>query len=627
MKFFITAFFFLKLTIFSLILGQAANIQILPHKRLDNFKKIQFFKTITVQARRGKIADRTGKELAINKPTFSLFADPKFVKNPRWTANQIARPLGMNPRNLERKMRKNSRFVWLRRRLNLDLKDKIMKLGITGLHFVSESKRTYPSEQATSSILGFIGSDGQGLEGLEYQYNKFLTGKDVELKISRDAKGRPLFIDAEQYINPPEGHDLRLSIDSEYQGFLEMQLKRAYNEHKPKAAFGVILDVTTGSVRAVAQWTGRRAFRSEYNKNLVFQESQEQGSTIKPFAIAAALDNGVFNPNSRFPCLGGKIKIGRRTISDSKKLKCTEMSLTEGLKVSSNVVLTQMALEVGEKKLRLFYNGLGFGKKTKIDFPGEARGIYNSEKWPGHMVPSASFGHGFTATPIQVAVAYSAIANGGILNQPHMVEEIKSPTGLKTKIATISRRVMKKSTADTLKAMLTEVTQSGGTGTNAAVEGYLVAGKTGTANKVNLENGGYYKDKYMSSFVGLVPADRPRFVVYIGLDEPSEKYYASDVAAPVFSRVSQFILTKENVAPTRFDSDKIMKCVKDECGYRTLTDVTKKDLKGLTLREALRVLKKRNIKAQFVGQGLVSAIRYENGVSLENDSRITVFMN
>lgn len=628
-KHFIHLFFLLKLVIFCMILGQGANIQILPHKKLDEYKQIQFFKTVKVQARRGRIYDRKNKELAINEPTYSVFADPQNIKNPRLAAGRIARLLKAHPKTLEYKMRKKSRFVWLKRKISPQLKKEIEAANFSGIHFVSEPNRQYPGRDILSSVIGFVGADGRGLEGLEYQYNSFLAGKDMELKVSRDAKGRPLFMDPEQYNQPPEGQDLFLTIDSEYQRYLEIQLKTAMEEHEAKSAYGLILDVETGAVRASAQWPTYDLNRAMYEKgvfkkNLVFTEAQEQGSTIKTFAIGAALESKKFRPGSEFACLDGKIKLGRRIISDAKKIKCQTMTLTEGLKVSSNVVLTQMALNVGEKKTREFYNQLGFGEKTKVDFPGESKGIYRKHRWPSHLLASASFGHGFTATPIQVASAYLAIANDGVWKQPYLVESVVGPSGLDMQVEKAQRQVMSKETAQTLKAMLTEVTQYGGTGFNAAVEGYLVAGKTGTANKVNLEKGGYHQDKYLSSFVGIVPAEKPKFVIYIGVDEPQKKYYGSEAAAPVFSKVAQFLMNKENIIPTNIMPSELLDCKNKDCKYTPLAKSTTDSLHGLTVREVLRILKNKPVEVKFHGQGLVSKVIFQEGESLHSKSKVLV---
>lgn len=628
-KYFIHMFFLLKLCVFCLILGQGANIQILPHKKLDNYKQIQFFKTVKIQARRGRIYDRKHKELAINEPTYSVFADPQNIKNPRWSAKKIARPLKSHPRSLENKMRKKTRFVWLKRKVSPQTKKEIEKMKLSGLHFVPEPNRQYPGRDVLSSVLGFVGADGQGLEGLEYQYNKFLSGKDMELKVSRDAKGRPLLLDPERYNDPPEGQDLYLTLDSEYQRYLEIQLKQALEDHEAKAAYGLILDVETGAIRASAQWPTYDLNRAIYDKglfrkNLNFTEAQEQGSTIKTFAIGAALENKIFRPGSEFSCLGGKIKLGRRVISDAKKIKCETMTLTEGLKVSSNVVLTQMAMNVGEQKMRQFYNQLGFGEKTKVDFPGESRGIYSPNKWPGHLLASASFGHGFTATPIQVASAYVAIANDGVWKQPYLVESIVTPEGMDSQIERQDRRVMSIETARTLKSMLTEVTQPDGTGFRASVEGYLVAGKTGTANKVNLEQGGYYKDKYLSSFVGMIPAQKPKFVIYIALDNPEKDYYGSEAAAPVFSKVAQFLMNKENITPTNIMPSELLDCESKHCNYMPLAKSTADSLHGLTIREVLRILKNKPVEVKFHGQGLVSKVIFQEGENLHTKSKVVV---
>lgn len=636
MKYVISLFCLLKLLLFCLILGQGANIQLMPHKKLDEYKQTQFFKTVTVQARRGSIYDRKSKELAIITPTYSLFADPQFVNSPRYAARKIAKHLGLNASVLEKRMRKKTRFVWLKRRLPLSLKRQIESYGISGLYFVGESHRTYPEQNALSQTLGFVGSDGQGLEGLEYAYNEHLEGKDITLQVSRDAKGRPLFMDPERYTEPPEGKDLILTVDSEFQHYLEMELKKVFQEQNAKKAIGLILDVETGGVRAAAVWpsydvNNARNANPKLRVNSLFQEAIEQGSTIKPFAIAAGLEKNLYTPSSEFDCLDGKIKIGRRVVRDSSKHECETMTLTEGLAVSSNVVFTQLAMQLPKDTLQNFYQDVGFGKKTNVDFPGESAGIFSKKSWRKHTNISASFGHGFTATPIQVAAAYNAIANDGVWKQPHLVERLISPTGLDTKIKREEKRVMSKSTARRVKTMMTAAVDSGGTGGAAGVNGYLVAGKTGTAHKVDLENGGYFKDKYFSSFVGMVPAGRPRFVIYIGVDEPQEEHYGSKVAAPIFSKVARFILSKERVPAEVILPENLLACKTKDCGgeneeQRSLASQKNKaeQLKGLTLREALRVLRQSEIDFDLQGQGVVHDVQFLKGDELKKGSKLKI---
>lgn len=641
MKYVISLFCLLKLIVFCLILGQGANIQLAPNARLDAYKKTQFFKTVTVQARRGSIYDRKEKELAITAPTYSLFADPLFVKSPRYTARKIARDLGYNSYNLEKKMRKKTRFVWLKRRLTLTQKRKIESYEIKGLYFVRETQRQYPEQTGLSQTLGFVGSDGKGLEGLEYSYNEYLEGKDVILQVSRDAKGRPLFMDPERYTEPPEGKNLILTVDSEFQRYLEMELKNVFEEQKAKRAIGLILDVETGGIRAAGTWPSydlnkARNVNSKMRINSLFQEALEQGSIIKPFAVGAALENQTFTPSSEFECMDGKIKIGRRVIRDSSKHDCQKMSLTEGLAVSSNVVFSQMALALGKNDLKDFYTSVGFGEKTGLDFPGESIGLMRKKTWPKHLQVSASFGHGFTATPLQVAAAYNAIANDGIWKQPHLVNKMIDPTGLDTKIKHHQKRVMSEETAKQLKMMLTAVTEKQGSGFAARVNGYLVAGKTGTAHKVDFTNGGYHKDKYFSSFVGMVPVGKPKFVIYIGVDEPQEEHYGSKVAAPVFAKVARFVLGKDRVLPEVFLPENILACGAEECTEpltkvaQDLTESSKdqtQSLKGLTLREALRVLRATETDFDIKGQGVVSDIDFLKGTELKKGSKVKIWLS
>ncbi|MCO5114107.1 MAG: penicillin-binding transpeptidase domain-containing protein [Bdellovibrionaceae bacterium] len=629
-------FCLLKLTLFCLILGQGGRVQLMPNKRLDAYKETQFFKTVTVQARRGSIYDRKEKELAMITPTYSLFADPQFVNSPRYAARKIAKHLGVNATVLEKRMRKKTRFVWLKRRLPMELKKEIESYGIKGLYFVGESHRRYPEQNGLSQTIGFVGAEGKGLEGLEYAYNEYLEGKDVVLQVSKDAKGRPLFMEPERYTQPPEGKDLILTADSEFQHYLEMELKKVYEEQGAKKAIGLILDVETGGIRAAGVWpsydlNNARNVKPQVRINSLFQESMEQGSVIKPFAVAAALENQAYSPNSAFACLDGKIKVGKRTIKDSSKKDCETMTLTQGLAVSSNVVFTQLAQGLSKNTLRDFYKKVGFGQKTEIDFPGESTGLFYSKTWPEHMNISASFGHGFTASPIQVAAAYAAVANNGIWKQPHLVDRMIDPTGLDVKIKRQEKRVMTESTAKKVRMMLTSVVQDHGSGKAASVNGYLVAGKTGTAHKVDLVNGGYHKDKYFSSFVGMVPAGKPKFVIYIGVDEPTKDHYGSKVAAPVFSKVARFALSKEGVSPEVIQEENLFECkdlsCEQELASKTPQEPSPHSLKGLTLREALNILRQSEVDFDIRGQGVVRDVDFINGKEFKKGNKVKITLS
>lgn len=639
MKYLLSLFCLLKLSFFCLILGQGAKVQLMPNKRLDTYKETQFFKTVTVQARRGSIYDRKEKELAMITPTYSLFADPQFVNSPRYAARKISKHLGISASTLEKRMRKKTRFVWLKRRLPMELKKEIEAYGIKGLYFVGESHRRYPEQNGLSQTIGFVGADGKGLEGLEYAYNEYLEGKDVVLQVSKDAKGRPLFMEPERYTQPPEGKDLILTVDSEFQHYLEMELKKVHEEQGAKKAIGLILDVETGGIRAAGVWpsydlNNARNVKPQIRINSLFQESLEQGSVIKPFAAAAALESGKYSPKSEFDCMDGKMKIGRRVIRDTTKKDCQTMTLTQGMTVSSNVVFTQLAQGLPKNYLRDFYKGVGFGQKTEVDFPGESAGIFSNQNWPEHMNISASFGHGFTASAVQVAAAYAAIANNGVWKQPHLVERMIDPTGLDVKIKRTEKRVMSESTAQKIRMMLTNVVHNNGSGKAAAVNGYLVAGKTGTAHKVDLTHGGYYKDKYFSSFVGMVPAGKPKFVIYIGVDEPQKEHYGSRVAAPVFAQVARFILSKEGVPPEVIQEENILDlckgidCRRDLAGNAEDEAVPNaSSLKGLTLREVLNVLRQNEVDFDIRGHGVVKDVDFITGDEFKKGSKVKITLS
>lgn len=595
--------------------------------------------------------DSTGRDLAMSTTAYSLYADPKILENKKAAARKMAKILNQPYESIYSKIKDGSRrFVWIQRMLEQDKADQIKALDIRGLSFVEEWRRVYPNETLLAQTLGFLGSEGQGLEGLELGYNQALAGNQKKVSVKRDARGRPLINNGFMFIENPEGNELRLTVDSELQYRLETELANAVSTFEADHAVGVVLDAKTSAVLALASAptfdvnkAGKAA--AEHRRNKVVTDAFEPGSTMKTFVIASALRDSLVQPNTKFYCEKGSFKVGDRIIREAEsKEKFEDLTVSEILAVSSNVGTTKIAFKMGADKLRQGLLDFGFGQKLGVDLPGEARGMLLSLPWRQHLLSNISFGHGISATPLQVANAFAAIANGGVLNTPFIVQSVRdAETGLltETKVKPI-RRVLSAEQAAQMRAMLVGVTTDGGTGGNARVDGFLVGGKTGTAQKVNPNGRGYLKGAYISSFGGFIPANDPKFVIYIAVDSPKKAYYGATVAAPLFSRIASYAVRKEGIAPLTMASESapvkknrqvaqeskpVVKVVpKETLPGAEGSEVVVPDLMNLTTREVLRRVSGQDIKVKFVGQGTVNAVSPSVGAPLPADKEVTVIL-
>lgn len=548
-------------------------IQILPHEKLERLEEKQYETTVKVEGRRGSIYDRNGVELAMSAPAYSLYVDPQLVWDQKTEiAKKLQNAIGIKPREFLKLFRdKKKRFAWVDRQLSLENYEKVHQLNIRGLGFVEEPVRVYPDVDILKPILGVVGRSGIGLEGVEKQYDSILRGNPKKVQVRRDARGRPLQINGLLVTEVEEGKDVQLTIDRELQYVLHRELSQTMVDESAQGALGVILDAQTSEILAmdgVGLTTDGQFIKVDQWRNRPLLEAFEPGSTMKPFVIAAGLQQKKWQPNTRFNCEKGLLKIGNRTINEADEHhKFGWLTISEILAFSSNVGMAKMAFDLGEKSVRQVLFQFGFGNKTGVDLPGEARGIIQEGKWSKHLLSNISFGHGIAVTPLQIANAYAAIANGGILKVPRIYKKndlkqnrIEIPWfnygfnydflwDSEVLIPKQENRILTESEAQTLRLLLAGVVTDGGTGRSAVVAGYPVAGKTGTAQKVNSNGLGYLPNVYISSFAGMIPAHQPRFVIYVAVDSPKKHYYGSQVAAPLFSRIATFAVRHEGLAP------------------------------------------------------------------------------
>lgn len=629
------------------LLVRTSYLQIFPNEKLSKLMDKQSQTAITLNNRRGKIYDRNTKELAASITSYSLYADPSLIKEQNELSRSLSKVLKIKASSISKKIKNTKKkFVWIQRRLPQAKMEKIKELKLKGIGFVKEAKRIYPNEKLLSQVLGFVGSQGRGLEGLEAKFDEYLSGKKIKLKLQKDARGRPLLINGKVFTESPDGYDLHLTVDLDLQYQLEKELLKAVEDFSAESAVGVVLEAQSSRVLAMANipnfdpnYPLRTA--AQFRRNRSVTDPFEPGSTLKTFTLAAALKEGKYQPNSRIFCENGKFKIGRRTISEAdSKHKFKWLTLSEVLAKSSNIGTSKIAIGLGAASIKSHFLDFGFYQKLSTDLIGESRGLLPKLPWKKHLLANISFGHGIATTPLQIANAYASIANGGVLKKPYIVESITDGTNrvIEAYGPKSIRRVVSKEVANKLRILLSQVTLPGGTGRNAQVSGYPVAGKTGTAQKVKTNGRGYEPGAYISSFAGFVPANSPKYVIYIAVDKPEKAFYGSEVAAPVFSRLAKYALLKDSSAPVMVNKKNILAIntdtkviqIKKNAIEKLESNVKVKQwqrmpkLTGLDLRELIKRVKGQRLDIQVLGKGYVFATEPKEGESLLHRKAIKV---
>ncbi len=495
----------------------------------------RFIRTLDLQAGRGKIKDRNGEILAVNSPVRTVWANPKALEISSKQKRELAKILKIKTKTFDKKVANKKReFVYIKRRISPDLAKQVKALDIAGVHLRNEFKRFYPAGDVISHVVGFTNVDGKGQEGIELIQDQTLAGLLGKRRVIKDRKGH-IVEELEVLAEPRNGQDLILSLDHRVQYYAFRELAKAVTKFEAKAASAVVLDAKTGEVLAMVNLptynpNNPRNIRGKI-RNRAITDMYEPGSTMKPIAAAAAMEFGGYAPSTRVDTSPGYMSIGPATIHDAHPHDV--LTVAEVVKKSSNVGSAKIALSLEKKKLWNTFNQLGFGARTKVGFPGEARGkVRDYKTWRPIEQATMSYGHGISVTLLQMAQAYTVFANDGKLMPVSLMKREKQPEG---------RRVFSAKVANDVKDMLELVVQPGGTGLKAQVAGYRVGGKTGTAHKLGPK--GYEKDKYVGSFVGLAPASNPRYIMAVMIDEPtSGEYYGGTVAAPVFSAVMSEVL-------------------------------------------------------------------------------------
>ncbi len=552
---------------FAVIFLRLVNLMVIDHKKLSDRAAQQYTFKKTLRAQRGIIWDRRMREMATSVEADSLYAVPSKIKDTRNLSRKLAPLIKVSSKQLNSTLlrRKNRDFLWLARKMDVSTAVKVSALreqaGYSELGFQTEPKRYYPKGLTASHILGFTDIDNKGISGLELMFDKYLQGEASSVSVGTDARGNNLSGDIREAVS---GNNLLLTIDERLQYIVEKELSSAVTKWKAKAGVAIMMNPLTGEILAMAD---RPTYdpnfpaksRAYERRNRAITDLYEPGSTMKAILASAALQEGIVGLDDEFDVSQGYIVVGGKRIRDVHKHGI--ITFPEVIQKSSNVGAVQTGLKIGAEKYYEYIRKFGFGEKTGIDLPGEVRGILRKTKdWSGTSLAALSIGQEIGVTPLQLLAAYAAIANGGVLMKPYVVSDIISPAGkpVKSVSPTIKRRVISEATAAVVRDILKTVVEEGGTATRAYIKGNLVAGKTGTAQIFDHKAGRYSRKKYVSSFIGFVPADDPKIALIVVIYEPRRgSVYGGVVAAPVFKNIVEHTFAYLDV-PMERDENRIV---------------------------------------------------------------------
>lgn len=610
------------------VAARLAHLQLVRHADLSAMAQRQYSRTVVLQAQRGAILDRQGLPLAVSSPAESLFAQPRSVGDPVRVAARLAPILGVPAPELHAALVGPRPFVWLRRRLPPTMAEQVRALREPGLGLIPEPLRLYPNRELAAHVIGFEGVDG-GLEGLERSWDGTLAGTPGRAVIGRDALGREVL--TERILQPPApGQGVMVTLDAHIQHIAEREIDAAWRRTGARAAMVVVLEPRTGDVLAMA-------LRPTFNPNTFMDVSSrdvwrnravtdpfEPGSTFKAILAAAALEERVVRPDDLIFGEQGAITIARTTIHDWKPYGW--LTFAEVLQNSSNVGAIKVGLALGAPRYYRYMTGFGFGALTGAGIPGESRGVLREpDRWSALSLPTLAIGQEISVTALQMVAAFGAIANGGILMQPRLVRAVFDAQGQEVRrLPPVKvRQVVSPETARVLTRLLVRVVDSG-TGRLAAIPGYQVAGKTGTAQKLDPATRRYSRAPGVLSFVGFAPADEPRFAMLVLIDEPRTERWGSEAAAPIFATIGREIIRSLEIPPRDTPPVQIVTGPGPESPpelpvqlVSTAGETVMPNLKGRALRSALAALEPLGLRVTVTGRGLVAQQTPAPGAAVE----------
>lgn len=643
---YVVLFFFAAL--FGIIFARAFALQVLDGPDLQKMAAKQHRKTINIQSKRGDIYDRNLKELAVSIEVDSVYAQPGKIESPREAARKLAPILSMDAYDIEKKL-KSGNFVWVKRQVDLSDEQRKIVAGLEGVGIMKEGRRFYPNRQLASHVVGFTGVDANGLEGIERHYDTALKGASRKYVGDKDAMGRMLLFEDPDKTVPLEGDIVELTIDKTIQYIAEKELKRAVESARAKGGMALVMDPMTGEILAMASQptfdpNDLSNFSPKVGRNKPVTDTFEPGSTFKMFLISAALEENLIRPQDVFFCENGSYRVADRVFHDHEKHGW--LDVPDILRYSSNICSAKIGEKLGKVQLYRYMKSFGFGTKTGVDLPGEAVGsLRNYKKWSAVTLHTVSFGQGVSVTGLQLTTALGAIANGGFIMKPYVVKSIRTPDGaiVSENHPTVVRKIISTENSRKMTEMLIGVTKEDGTGLKAAIEGFEVAGKTGTAQKPDLRSGGYMKDAYIASFFGYVPARDPKLAVLVAIDEPKGyDYFGGSVAAPAFREIAQQSLAYMGVFPENSGpgtdvakvepvrTEKRPEGAKTETALAPLEEgmdrpMAVPDFTGKTVRSAIRLAKERSFEVDIIGSGKAVSQKPGPGASIPEGGPVVVW--
>jgi len=627
--------------------GRAFYLQVLQKEKLVRLAEKQHQRVERLTPARGAIYDSNNDPFAVSIDMDSCYAMTRDIE-PENLADVVAKlapQLGMSRPELEGKLKGARNFVWLARLMAPEQAKKVKELDLEGIYFSKESRRFYPNYEVAASVIGFTGVDPVGLEGVEKKYDRVIAGNAGQTLVTeRDALGRN--VDMKQVAGldgDSRGNGIVLTLDKNIQYIAEKELAKAVVKNRAKTGTAVVMDPDTGRVLAMANYptfnpNSFGKYDSSTLRNRAISDSFEPGSTFKIFLVAAALENRVIRPGDYFNCENGVYRLAGKTIHDTHPYG--SLNVQQILKFSSNIGAAKIGGRMGSERLYAALTGFGFGAKSEVDLPGESAGVLRPEnKWYGVDLATISFGQGVTATALQITTALSAVANGGNLMKPYLVDRIVDDRGRVQKQfgPQVKRRVISPETAKTVAHMLESVVAEGGTGTLAAVDGFRVAGKTGTAQKVG--RGGYSASKRTASFAGFVPLEDPKLAILVVVDEPQTSPYGGLVAAPAFSAIARQALCYLKVPPeqsarrkaaepavARHEPPPEQEAVEGGTveGIASADGVNMPNFRGMSMRQVLRVMERRGLNVKLQGSGRAVAQSPLPGSAINTQDQVWV---
>ena len=538
-----------------LLVLKSFEIQIFKAKELTRKAENDYVRDTIIKGDRGQILDRSMNKLATSIDAISITACPSKIKDPVMAAKKLSAILGIDRKKLESTLSSGRMFAWVERRVAPAQASQVRQLSLDGIYFENDSKRFYPNRDLAAQVIGFTGSEDSGLEGLEFKYNSLLEGRSLKISLKQDGNGGVLDLDRKKRIEL-KGKSIVLTIDKKIQFLSEQTLEQTVRVHQAKSGMALVMRPQTGELLSIAHFpqfnpNNFKGYDKDVFRNRAATDAFEPGSAMKVFTAAAALEKGL-TPKSIFFCENGTYEIGTFTIHDTHPHDW--LSINQIIKFSSNIGAAKMSETIGDKALHNYLAAFGFGNKTQVGIPGETSGtLIPYRKWSRIDAGAIAFGQGISVSAIQLISGISAIANGGNLMRPMLVKKIISNKGKDLTVyqPEIVQRVISFQTAQQVKIMMGLVVSEDGTGTKAAMDGYTVCGKTGTAQKALKNQKGYSKNRYISVFAGFAPLDTPELAILVVVNEPKKQYYGGDVAAPAFRTIMAESFNYLNIPPEK----------------------------------------------------------------------------